>query len=140
MSQPFTKHLWGANTEVFNNPVHCTTADLASSHSATLEFAKIVCSGDAKISVDHSATLIIGELECENLTLEVSYSSTLRIRHLKCSGKVTIHVIYSSLFVVDGGSVQATTGLIDYASTGRFFAAIHSNDGVTAEHASTWQT
>lgn len=139
MSERYEKHLWGANTDIVSNPVHCSDADISSSHSATLKFKKIVCSGDAKLSVDHSATLIIDELECQNLTIEVSYASTLRIGNLKCPGTVNINVTYSSTFVVDGGSAGTTAGIINYSSLGKFLASI-GTDRVVAENASTWVT
>ncbi|MCH9648901.1 MAG: hypothetical protein K0U98_11735 [Deltaproteobacteria bacterium] len=140
MSETYTKHLSGSSTEVVNNPVHTGNADLSSSHSATLKFKEIAASGDVVINVDHSATMIIEDLKCKNLTLNVSYASTLKIRKLTCSGTVKINVSYSSLFVVDGGAVEATVGVINYSSTGNFFAKIAKPDGVTAKNASTWQT
>ena len=139
MSERYVKHLWGANTDIVSNPVHGSEVDISSSHSGTLKFTKIVCSGHAKISVDHSATLVIDELECESLTIEVSYASTLRIGTLRCAGKVAVNVVYSSLFVVDDGAVDATAGVVNYSSTGKFFATI-GTDGVVAQNASTWVT
>ena len=140
MSENYTKHLWGASTEVINNPVNAADADLSSSHSGTLKFKQINASGNVVINVDHSATLVIDDLNCSSLTLNVSYASKLHIKKLRCSGKVTINVTYSSLFVVDGGSVDAAVGLINFSSTGNFFAKINKPDGVVAKNSSTWRT
>ena len=76
----YKKHIFGATTEIINNPVSCSNADISSSHSATLEFKKISCEGNVKINVDHSATLIIDTLECETATINVSYASKLHIK------------------------------------------------------------
>lgn len=140
MSENYKRHLSGSNTEIINNPVHCANADLSSSHSATLMFNQIMATGDVVINVDHSATMIIDDLQCSNLTINVSYSSTLKIKNLKCSGTVKIKVSYASTFLVEGGAVEATEGTITYSSTGRFFAKIAKTDSVTATHASNWTT
>ena len=140
MSEPYVKRLWGANTEVVSNPVNCGDADISSSHSGHLTFAKVTASSDVRLAVDHSATLILDELECKSLTVDVSYASTLRIGKLTCKGQVTVNVSYSSLFVVDGGNVDSTTGIVNYSSTGNFYAKIAKNDGVVAQNSSTWLT
>jgi len=135
----YQKHISGGNTDIVSNPVDCRNADISSSHSATLKFAKLTCTENIVVNVDHSATLVIDELTCDSATFNVSYASTLHIGELKCSGTVNIHDSYSSTVLIDNGNLDRAEGLIEFSSYGACFAKINRDD-VRVETASTWRT
>ena len=125
--------------------VSCKNADVSSSHSANLAFDELTCTENAKINVDHSATLGIGKLVCKSGTLNVSYSSSLFIEKIECVGTLDIQCAYSSTIILNkqgqmsrSGNIGTTTGVVRYSSLGECYVKI-GQDKVRTEYASTWK-
>lgn len=134
----YVKHIRGGNTEIVNNPVHAKNADISSSHSATVKFKELVLDGTARLSVDHSATLVIDRLVCETCEIAVSYASTLIIKELECK-TLNLDVSYASTLKIEGGEIGTAKGKVRLSSLGVCYAKI-GRDEVTAENSSTWRT
>jgi len=137
--EDYSRHTPAGNTDIVENPVECQNADVSSTHSATLRFKKLSCLGNAKISVDHSATLVISHLVCASAEINLSYASKLVIDNFECTGTVKIYDGYSSTLQIDAGSIDKVTGKVEYSSTGICYAKI-KRDEVSVEWASTWKT
>jgi hypothetical protein len=125
--------------------VSCKNADVSSRLSHNLGFDELTCTENAKINVDHSATLGIGKLVCKSGTLNVSYSSSLFIEEIDCDGTLDIQCAYSSTIILNKkgqmyrrGKIGATTGVVRYSSLGECYAKI-GQDKVRTEYASTWK-
>ena len=134
---------WGSVDSV--GFVSCKNADVSSRNSHNLAFDELTCKENAKINVDHSATLGIGKLVCKSGTLNVSYSSSLFIEKIECVGTLDIQCAYSSTIILNkqgqmsrSGNIGTTTGVVRYSSLGECYVKI-GQDKVRTEYASTWK-
>ena len=124
--------------------VSCKNADVSSRLSHNSYFDELTCTENAKINVDHSATLGIGKLVCKSGTLNISYSSSLFIEKIECVGTLDIQCSYSSTIKLHSigrstpAKIGTTTGVVRYSSFGECYAKI-GQDKVRTEYASTWK-
>jgi hypothetical protein len=140
-----SKDGWSWGREDRAGFVSCKNADVSSRLSHNLQFDELICEENAKINVDHSATLGIGKLVCKSGTLNVSYSSSLFIEKIECVGTLDIQCAYSSTIILNkqgqmsrSGNIGTTTGVVRYSSLGECYAKI-GQDKVRTEYASTWK-